>query len=330
MEKMNENNPKIGVVFILTARMIPSRVSAEVPFFVKEFLMKYLSRFIALIVAVFMLSVAWAAPDVTHAAPSGTPQLVTPDEGALPPVATTEQFALGEFTSLWAYAAAQKLPRHEWPRYWKDACVLSGIACTDHAWRKLPVGKVITAPRQANAILADEKARTAKAAVLSAVATALQKDLMMAKEAALRAQFRFMMSSLALFTLTLVSITTFVILRREGTLAKNIRAREIEELKAKRVEHPHILDKASAGPRGPVEMFALPPLDHSSSCCEGTACDCSCGSECQCATSAHACSCGETKDVAPTPHVETSCPTKEPVKLDFKYFSKPEDTPEKH
>src|SRR3989338_1750571 len=308
--------------------MIPSRVPAEVSFFVKEFLMKYLSRLIALIVAVFMLSVAWAAPSVTQAAPvvattSGAPQLVTPDEGAFPPVATTEQFALGEFTSLWAYATAQKLPRHEWPRYWKDACVLSGIACTDEAWRKLPVGKVITAPRTANAILAEEKARTAKVAAFRAQVAALQQDLMIVKEAALRAQFRLMMSSLALFALTLVSITAFVVLRRERMLVKSARALEIEELKALRAERPHTISRSSPHSQGPIEMFTLPPLH-----CASSGCDCSGGSECQCDPSVHACARVETKDVAPAPHVDAPCSTKEPVKLDFKYF--PKDTSEKH
>lgn len=316
--------------------MIASRVSAEVSFFEKEFLVKYLSRLIVLIVTLFMVSVAWAVPDNAHVAPkvavqNGTTQLVAPDEGVLSPVATTEQFALGQYTSLWEYAMAQKIPRHEWPAYWKDACVLSGIACTDHAWRKLPVGKVITAPRAANAILTEENARAAKIAALSAQVVASQKKLMMEKEAALRAQFRLMMSSLVFFVMTLIFITTIVIVRRERALAKKARELEIEELKTRHAEHPHTLDDVSIDSRGPVEQFVLPPLDQSPSCCTSQACECGDGDKCCCSendASTKTCSCGHAAEVAPTlTNTAAPRPSKEPIKLEFKYF--PKDTPEK-
>lgn len=97
-----------------------------------------------------------------------------------PPVATTESFTLGaKGVTLWSIYVSEKRPMKDWPKYWEEASTLSGIPHTDSAWRKLPVGTKITAPRSPFAIIADkvEQEHAQNVALEQAERTAMQKDL---------------------------------------------------------------------------------------------------------------------------------------------------------
>lgn len=135
---------------------------------------------------------------------------------ALPPVATTENFPLGEWKSLWVYFIAQKLPRHEWPKYWKDACVLSQIACTEVAWKHLPIQVVVTVPRNQSAILADEAHRdlvqfAAVRAALKAELAEMSRSNVSMKEEMLRSKINF--SLMSIVALSMFALCAFLLLR---------------------------------------------------------------------------------------------------------------------
>ena len=133
--------------------------------------------------------VATAAQPTPATVPNAT-------EAVFPPVATTESLVLVSGHTLWKHFVAQKLPRRDWPKYWKDACALSSIACTDAAWRKLSVGKALTVPRDPRVILADRESRQViarqqeieKAAEKATIAESarLAKSLLDKKETAFR------------------------------------------------------------------------------------------------------------------------------------------------
>lgn len=84
-------------------------------------------------------------------------------ETAASSVATTESITLGKGGTLWAVFKAGQFSNKDWPKYWEEASRLSGIPHTDAAWRKLAVGKVITAPRDPRAIQAESALRMEQA-----------------------------------------------------------------------------------------------------------------------------------------------------------------------
>ena len=142
------------------------------------------------------------------------------------PIPTTEVVTLRKGDTLWALADAQKLPRQDWPKYWKEACILSNIACTPLAWKKLPVGTAITVPRNPNAILHDEQLRrdaiSVSASDIDAVAKtqelAQSKKAMAEKEAKFLARLQYMLLMLAIFALYALAVILTIVVRKKRTI----------------------------------------------------------------------------------------------------------------
>lgn len=96
------------------------------------------------------------------------------EEAPVTPVAQTETHTLSKGDTLWAVFEAQKLPRKDWPQYWKNSCAHSQITCTDEAWKKLPVGTIITTPRDPRVVSAEQQAEVKELiATISTVRQAL-------------------------------------------------------------------------------------------------------------------------------------------------------------
>ncbi len=153
-------------------------------------------------------------------------------------VATTETFTLSKGMTLWEIASTQKLPRHDWPDYWKDTCALSQITCTDDAWRKLPVGTVITAPRDLRVVLAERKAELsalrAKIATQKQNLVELRQSLTEAKNAQeeQRRALQYFLLSIGItgiVFLGLIGIMLFVYHRMKSNETINRSTREVTE-----------------------------------------------------------------------------------------------------
>ncbi len=164
--------------------------------------MRKISRFFASFFAIMALWCIWT-PVFAEAL---TPILATP---------TTKSFALGVDAprTLWAQFVRDGEPRASWPTYWKESCVRTKVSCDD-AWRKLPVGFVVTVPLSERELAEALRMRETTAAQKNVVAAELSaigpdlKDIMIA-EARLRSQVEYIgytLAGLAIF------IAIFVIL----------------------------------------------------------------------------------------------------------------------
>lgn len=174
-------------------------------------------------------------------------------------VPTTEMITMRKGDSLWVIATAQKLPRRDWPKYWKEACTLSKIACTDDAWKKLAVGTVITVPRSADVISRDKQLQSD--AIVEAIrndarAEATKQELaqskvdMAEKEARLLANFQAIMAILAVLTLSVLSIVLMIVVKKSRASRRTKDAEPIDGDSTRK--EPPILTPNTHGPWHPT------------------------------------------------------------------------------
>jgi hypothetical protein len=163
------------------------------------------------------------------------------EEATAAPVAQTETGTLGKGGTLWALFMAQKRPLKEWPNYWKEASQLSGIPHTAAAWKKLPVGTVITAPRDPVAIEIDELNAQVRSnnAKLNALVTKIgvlgqRLDAIQKAEAELRAKFAKFLMGIAVLALLVVAFVGIIIFR--NSQGKNIQKETIDRQKSEAAE----------------------------------------------------------------------------------------------
>lgn len=151
-------------------------------------------------------------------------------EEAVAPVATTETITLDKGATLWAAYEAQKLPRKDWPNYWKEASQLSGIPHTDAAWRKLPVGSTVTAPRDPRMILADKQLRSSIAAAIAHDALERRAELAKA-EAAFNDRVKGILIAISVIVVFIAGIAGMVsyILTREKKQLRDTEASALQK-----------------------------------------------------------------------------------------------------
>ncbi len=245
----------------------------------------------------------------------------------LPPIATTENFSLGEWKSLWAYFIAQKRPLHEWEKYWKDASALSGVNHTDRAWRHLSVGVVVTVQRNQSAIFADEIRRdvaqfAAERAALKADLAEMSQMIASLKEANQQGQLQF--SLMGLVALSMFALCAFLLLRWRLAERKvrDVRDCELDELKEHRLYDDPIAtsggQRMSGMPSSLSEIEATRPTDvvTPKSCCGENGC-----ASMQCSCDTGKC-CGGAGQPASAPWSAPTATTPAGAeKLNFKYFS---------
>lgn len=172
--------------------------------------MKSINRLSATLIAVFFLSCFFSLGAAAA-------------EEATLPVATTETITLAEGQTLWATFMAQKLPRKDWPNYWKEASQLSGIPHTDAAWRKLPIGSTVTAPRDPRAILADKQLNTSIAAAIAHDALERRAELAKA-EAAFNDRVKGILiaiSVIVVFIAGIAGMVSYILTREKKRLRDN-------------------------------------------------------------------------------------------------------------
>ncbi len=169
--------------------------------------MRKISRFFA---SFFAIAVMWCVLTPVFAQAESSTQK-TP---------TTKSFALGVDAppTLWAQFERDGEPRASWPAYWKEACVLTKTSCTESAWRKLPVGFVVTVPLSERELAEALRVRETIAAQKNVVAAELSaigpdlKDIMIA-EARLRSQVEFIGYTLAGLAIFIAIFVIFVLYR---------------------------------------------------------------------------------------------------------------------
>ncbi len=174
-------------------------------------------------------------------------------------IPTTEMVTIRKGDTLWAIATAQQLPREDWPKYWKEACALSKIACTHDAWKKLAVGTVITVPRSADAIFRDKQlqrdAMKIEESTNNAIALAIKQKLdqsvkdMTEKESKLLVRFQTILMILSTFALIATGILLTIMVK--GSAERRASGAKLTEAELPHKEPP-ILTRNDLGPWHPT------------------------------------------------------------------------------